>query len=195
MNKKTVIFIGRSGSGKGTQAKLLIEYIESNFPNEATFYNETGALFREFVEEKNYSNILAKEILDEGGREPDFLAIYLWSKCLLKNLKGDEHLIIDGTPRSLKEAEILDTALSFYGRNTDILNVVIGKEEAIKRLQKRARADDIELSDIEKRLAWFDADVTPAIEYYKTNGSYNYIEIEGEQDVGGVHKDIISKLF
>lgn len=192
---KTVIFIGRSGSGKGTQAQLLVEYLQKNRSSEPVFYSETGKFFREFITGDGYSHHLVKDILDKGGRAPDFLAIHLWSHAFVENLTGNEHLIIDGTPRSLREAEVLDAAISFYERRADVLHVDVKKDEAIKRLQLRGRADDKNISDIERRLAWFEEDVAPAIEYYKRNSNYDYHDIDGERSVKEIHQDIVGRLF
>lgn len=194
MNSITAIFIGRSGSGKGTQAKLLREYLSKETPEIEVLYNETGKLFREFITGDKYTNHLVDEILEKSGRGPDFLAISLWGNNLVYNMKENMHLLIDGTPRSLMEAKILDGALSFYKRHAFVLNIEISREEAIRRLKARGREDDKKIEDIENRLNWFDQDVAPAIDHYKENKNYTYLEINGEQDVDSVHKDILSKL-
>ena len=49
LNKDTFIFIGASGSGKGTQVALLKEYIKKKDPETPIFYVQTGEYFREFV--------------------------------------------------------------------------------------------------------------------------------------------------
>ena len=75
MNLQTIIFIGRSGCGKGTQRELLKKYIQKNDPGRQIFELETGARFREFVKEDSYSAKLTKQIIDNGGLLPSFLPI------------------------------------------------------------------------------------------------------------------------
>ena len=166
MDLQTFIFIGRSGCGKGTQAILLREHFKKQNPGADIFYLETGAEFREFINSKNYSSELSARIYLSGDRQPDFLAIFIWSQVLIKNLKGGEHLIIDGTPRSAHEAEILHTALSFYERkNPVVIYLNISVEAAEERLRARKRIDDKDDKKNDKRLNWFETDVSPAIDF------------------------------
>ena len=67
MKPQTFIFFGRSGCGKGTQATLLKEYMEKIDPKNKVLYVETGAKFREFMAKNNYSNGLAKAVIDKKG--------------------------------------------------------------------------------------------------------------------------------
>lgn len=55
MTPQTFIFFGPSGSGKGTQARLLIEYLEKKDPERKTVYIETGRRFRDFITEASYT--------------------------------------------------------------------------------------------------------------------------------------------
>ena len=99
---ETFIFIGRSGCGKGTQAKLLQE----NYPplrDAPVFYLETGARFREFLKKESYTAGLARKIAVRAARQPDFLAVWMWSHFLVDgtsevkpSLVGAEHWVIDG---------------------------------------------------------------------------------------------------
>jgi adenylate kinase family enzyme len=187
---QTFIFIGRSGSGKGTQAELLIRRFTDR--GEPVFYAETGKQIRQFLATDSYSAQLAKAVSSAGNRQPDFLADYMWTDLLLNQFKGSEHLIFDGTPRSLLQAEILDTAMIFYQRElVYVIALHISHTCATDRLTKRARHDDDE-TGIKKRLAWYDQDVAPALDYYRTNSRYCLVEIDGDRPIEVVHADILA---
>jgi len=195
MNLKTFIFIGRSGCGKGTQVKFLMEHIEAKKEKEEIFYLQTGQYFRDFVKKEGYVNNLAKKIMDEGGRQPDFLAVWIWSNAFLENIKNKEHLIIDGTPRSLNEARTLDTAIKFFKREKPfVVYIDVTREWSEERLLARGRADDLEIEDIRKRLDWFEDDVLPAVSFFRDNPDYNFIYVNGEQTIEEVGKEMMEKI-
>src|SRR3989344_8323139 len=79
MFPQNFIFIGMSGCGKGTQAKLLGEYLKKIDPEREVFFLETGAEFRRFIQGEGYTQRLSKKIYDEGGSQPEFLSVYMWS--------------------------------------------------------------------------------------------------------------------
>ena len=58
MNPQTFVFIGRSGCGKGTQAKLLQDVLKEKNPDQEIFYIETGANFRKFLGEEKQVGLL-----------------------------------------------------------------------------------------------------------------------------------------
>ncbi|MCG2695243.1 nucleoside monophosphate kinase, partial [Candidatus Parcubacteria bacterium] len=174
MEQKTYIFIGRSGCGKGTQIDLLSEKLKEKNPDIGINYVSTGGDLREFWKEDSYTHKLSKEIVDNGGLQPEFLVIYLWGKDLVKDMNGNEHLIFDGTPRRLNEAEVLDSAIKFYQRkNPTVVYMNVSREWSTERLLGRGRSDD-DAEQIKKRLDWFDKDVIPAIEYLKNDPLYNF---------------------
>ena len=110
-------------------------------------------------------------------------------------MKGGEHLLFDGVPRRFAEADVLGSALDFYKREKVFcINVEISGETSLKRLRLRGRSDDKTDAAIEKRLGWFETDVVPVINYYKTNPRYTYIAVDGEKTPEEVHKDIIKVL-
>jgi len=196
MDLKTFIFIGRSGCGKGTQAKLLNEFLKKNHTAYDVFYLQTGQYFRDFVAKDGYSNKIASRVMEEGGRQADFLAVWIWSNAFLENIENKEHLVIDGTPRSLDEARILDTAMKFYNREKPfVIYMDVSREWSEERLLARGRADDLEIEDIRKRLDWFEGDVLPAVDFYRDNNDYNFINVNGEQPIEEVNKEIIEKVF
>jgi adenylate kinase len=196
METKTFIFIGRSGSGKGTQARLLQEYLKDIDPETPVLYIETGAKFREFLKEDTYTSELSKDIYKKGDLQPDFLAIRIWSEELRQNVNGNEHLLFDGTPRQLREAYILESALDFYKKD-DVYIVYpnVSRKWSEERLMARGREDDKDISDVKRRLDWYDDKVAPVIEYYRANPRYKFIDVNGEQTIEQVYEEIKRKIF
>ncbi|KND48069.1 MAG: adenylate kinase [Parcubacteria bacterium C7867-006] len=194
MTPQTFIFIGRSGCGKGTQAALIQELIKQKDPTGEVSYIETGAQFREFIKGSGFSNKLSNKIYENGERQPDFLAIWMWAHLLLEKFKGTEHLVFDGINRSLAEAMAFTTALEFYGRRATIVFINVSREWSKTRLLERKRSDDINPAEVEKRLNWFDRDSAPAIAYFKVNDKYDLIQVDGERTIEEVHDDIVSRV-
>lgn len=195
MNPYTFIFIGRSGCGKGTQVELLQKQLKDKYSTDEIFYLETGERFRNFIKEHTYSSELSRKVYESGDRQPSFLAIWMWSHLLVESFKGTEHLIIDGSPRAYTEALALDTALNFYGRkNIVVVHLNVSRKWSEDRLLDRGRADDIDLEKVKKRLDWYEEDVVPAIEFFKVNPNYNYIDVNGEQSIEEVYNEMMQKL-
>lgn len=189
----TIVFIGRSGCGKGTQAKLLIETIKKKDQREL-YYLETGQSFRNFIATGNYSALLSKKINEDGGLQPEFLAVWAWAHLLIEQMKDDMHLVIDGTPRKPHEAQVFDSAMKFYGRiKPTIVHINVSEDWSRERLMSRGRGDDNK-DDIDARLQWFKSDVVPAINFFKNNADYKYVEVNGEQSIEEVQRELIEKL-
>jgi adenylate kinase family enzyme len=103
------------------------------------------------------------------------------------------HLVLDGTPRSLPEARVLTSAMDFFEREEPkVIYINVSRPWSEEKLLARGRADDRTLEKINKRLDWFDKDVVPAVEFFRTNPQYKFIEVNGEQTIEKVHSDIIS---
>lgn len=192
---ETFIFFGPSGSGKGTQAKLLKEYIEKSGDQDKVLYVETGEQFRDFVSKQtSYTQELTKEIMETGGLMPEFMPIWIWAQFLIDNYSGTEHLILDGLSRRAHEAPVLDGAMKFYKReNPYVIEIDVSRDWALERLMGRGRHDDDPVK-ITKRLDWYWESVVPAVEYFKVREGYRYIKINGEQPIEKVHQDIIDAI-
>jgi adenylate kinase len=191
--QQTFIFFGRSGSGKGTQAEMLKKYIQEKKGIEP-IYIETGQKFRNFIDQSNYSASLTKEVMSSGGLLPDFLPIWIWTTDLVTKFDGKRDLILDGLCRRPDEAPVLDSAVKFYKLIKPIvLYIKTSDEWSFERLKGRGRSDDSD-EYIKSRLKWFEWNVVPAMAYFYDNEEYYFFEINGEQSVEDVHKEIISKI-
>lgn len=195
MDLQTVLFIGRSGAGKGTQSKFLKNFLAEHSREVPILYLETGSYFRKHVEESGDTWSRARKVMETGRRQPDFLAVWMWATGLIENHHGNEHLIFDGAPRAIAEARILETAFPFYGRtNPTVIFLDVSESWAEKRLRERGREDDLNSEVVARRLAYFKKDVVPVIEYYRTESPCRLIEINGEQTPEEVFRDVLKAL-
>ena len=194
MTPQTLMFIGRSGSGKGTQAKLLLNYLKEKGA-ERFYYLESGAKFREFIAGDGYTSKLSREINEHGGLQPEFLAIWVWSALLIQEfMDPSQHLVFDGTPRREVEARVFDSALAFYKRENPILfNLDVSREWSRARLKERRRLDDT-VDEIERRLEWYDSEVAAVLTFFKSNPRYRVVDVNGEQSIEEVHKEIVKAV-
>ncbi len=194
MKPQTFFFTGRSGCGKGTQVKLLIETLNKVDPSRKLLYIQTGAELRKFMLGPSLTQKLTKEILDKGGLPPEFVAIYQWIKILVENYTGEEHLIFDGTPRRLHEASMFTSIVAFYKLEKPwVIDIDIDNEEAVRRLLLRKRFDDTE-RDIRARLSWYETEVVPVVGYFRTNTNYRFMQIDGNRSVDEIHAEIVKKV-
>lgn len=192
MDSKAVVFFGRSGCGKGTQAKLLADYLKAK--KRKVIYVETGSAFRELAKQDNLLGNNIQDILKNGFLIPVFLPIWIWTKIIIENFSGQEDMILDGVCRRKEEAVALDSAFDFYKiKLPNIILMNVSKDWSYTRMMERKRTDDTP-EKIQNRLDWYERDVLPSIEYFQVQKGYNFIEINGEQSVENVHQDIIKAL-
>lgn len=194
MNPKTFILFGPSGSGKGTQANLLVDFLKSKDSDNDVLYLETGERHREFAKTDSLTAQKTKKIIDAGGLMPEFIPVWLWTQFFIDNIKtGNEHIVLDGISRRSHEALIIDSALQFYERKDPIvLSINVSPEWATDRLMERGRVDDKE-SEIKRRMEWYEKNVVPALSHFRNNSYYKFIEINGEQSIEDVHQEILDK--
>ena len=188
------IFIGRSGCGKGTQVKLYIDKLKE-VNGLKTFHLETGSFLRTFVKKSNYTANIVKNVIENGKLMPESTVIALWAGYLMENFTGKENMVFDGAPRRLCEATILNDTLKFYNLpKYKVIYVNASIKWCTEKLLARGRKDDTE-EGVAKRMAWFEKDVMPCVEYFKNNEYCEFVDINGEQTIDQVHAEIMEKVF
>lgn len=183
-----VIFLGRSGCGKGTQAKLLRE----KFGLE---YLGSGDLLRARAQMADYSGQTLKAVLADGAFAPTSLIFKLWIDKLdeFKNKPDFPGFIFDGSPRKILEAHLIDEALDWYSWKdlAKVFLIDVPRQVTFDRLIKRGRADDIpEL--IKNRLDLYEKEVQPVVNYYQKDD--RIIKIDGDQSIEKVFDNILNNL-
>lgn len=193
MQAKTFVFFGIVGSGKGTQAKLLGEYLKTHDGRD-TVYVSTGNEYRKIIESDTQTAQAVKVILDKGGLLPDFLTNAISVNVLVQSISPEKHIITDGYPRTIAQAECLEQTLEFYDRGPiNVIYIELGKEEAVKRMKLRGRHDDTE-EGIAKRFQEYVNNVIPSMNHLEAKEKHTLHKINGEQGIEAVHADIIKAL-
>jgi adenylate kinase family enzyme len=193
MNKQFFILLGRSGSGKGTQAALLKNFLEERYKRHVVHVT-TGGGFRDFITHDTYASSLAKHVNDAGGLQPEFLAVWNWSNIFINTLQGEESVILDGAPRKPFEASILHSAVEFFGfENPTVIYLDVSESESRTHLAHRAREDDKE-EQITRRMQWFDTDVLQVLDVYRNDPRYRVVHVNGNQTIEEVFEELREKL-
>ena len=126
--------------------------------------------------------------------QPLFLSVVLWGDAMREKLDPECHVLIDGFPRIVAEATVLESALSFYERkNISIINLNTPEDVVRERMVSRARTDDTPES-IEARLKWYREETLPVVEYYRTRPNATVFDIDGTASIEEVHESIVSAL-
>ncbi len=194
INKKprTVLFYGMSGAGKGTQARLLVDKLQQK---RGTHFIEVGQMLRDYAANAGtYGALKVRETIDNGQLVPPSISAYLWSGKLLKSIRAKDNVVFDGAARSIDEAKLFDKTLKWLGRDYSIFILEIDGETAKQRAIARGenRADDTDEA-MQKRLAWFNEQTMPAIDYMSEQGADVY-HIDGGKSIDDVQAEILAKL-
>ena len=198
-----IVLLGAPGSGKGTQAKLLVE--KYKLPQIST-----GDMLREAVAEATLLGRQAKVSMDAGQLVSDEIVLAIIQERVTRP-DARKGFILDGFPRNLQQAEALDQLLTSLGRPLNLsLRVAVDVDALIQRLvgrrtclscgqmyniyyapphiegrcdecggRLRHRADDNE-ETIGNRLRVFETHTLPVVEYYKEQGTLRTIQGVGE---------------
>lgn len=164
MNKKRLIFLGPPGAGKGTQAKILADYLQVP-------HISTGEILRKAKQEGTPVGLKAKAYMDRGDLVPDSVLQELVQERLQQDDAKTQGWILDGFPRTLAQAEFLENLLPQINQKCDlIINLTVADEVLVGRLAKRAalegRSDDTE-EVIRNRLIVYQQETAPLIDFYQ----------------------------
>ncbi|HEY7149847.1 MAG TPA: adenylate kinase [Gaiellaceae bacterium] len=183
-----VLLLGVQGSGKGTQAKR----IASDY---GLAHIATGDMLRAAMAAETPLGRRVKPIYDAGELVPDDLMIDL-IRDRLQHPDTEAGFILDGFPRTMPQADALDSMLSEIDRPLSIVfELQVPDEVAVERLHKRAveegRADDT-ADAIAKRIALYHQETAPLVSHYRLAG--NLVGIHGDRSEHDVFAEIQDAL-
>ena len=188
MKYTTLILLGKPGSGKGTQAKIL---------GEKTGFEvvSSGERFREIASHDTIIGRKVSDMIGNGHLMPHWFASYIFLEKTL-HLENKEAAIFDGAARKKPEAELFHDVMEWLERPYKAIYVEVSDEEIMKRIIKRRelenRQDDDSEETIKTRLKEFYDEARHAVEVFKEKG--RLLVVDGEQSPEKIHEDIMSGI-
>lgn len=180
----TVLLIGRPGSGKGTQAKLLSKKL-------GWMGISSGDRIKEIRDGNEPFSARVRDMYDKGTLLPNWFADYLLESSLLE-LENHVGIVMEGFGRTESQARHLCEIVEWLGRHIRVINLEVSPEEVTRRMMERAKTESRPDSDahekIDARLAQYDECTAPALEVFRSRGLV--IDINGEQTPEAIAKDI-----
>jgi adenylate kinase len=169
-----IVFLGPPGSGKGTQAQRLKDYLH-------VAHLSTGEMLRDAEQAGTALGREAARYMNSGQLAPDDVVVGV----VVDRLKEKDCLrgcLFDGFPRTVPQAEALDHLLAERRMPLDlVLALDVAEDLLIERLLARGRTDD-DRKTIEERFRQYNRLTEPLLEYYRQRGVLRQINAEGSPD-------------
>lgn len=173
-----IILLGPPGSGKGTQAQLLVQRY-------GIVQLSTGEMLRAAVAAGTPVGLKAKEIMASGGLVPDDVVVGIISDRI-EQPDAKSGFILDGFPRTVPQAEALDELLKRKHLKLDaVIELRVNESALLSRVetrvaQMRERGEEVRLDDtpevLTKRLASYRSQTEPLIHYYSERRKLSTID-------------------
>ena len=189
-----LILLGPPGAGKGTQAQRLVE--RHGIPQLST-----GDMLRAAVAAKTPIGIKAKDVMDYGGLVSDDIVVGI-IKDRIAEPDAKNGFILDGFPRTVAQAEALDTMLKAEGLKLDaVIELVVDQDALVHRIMNRAEEAKVAGQPVRKdddpevfktRLEAYNRDTAVVAPYYEKAGKLT--KIDGMQPMDQVSVAIAGVL-
>ena len=175
-----IVLFGPPGAGKGTQSQNIIDQFQ-------LVHLSTGDLLRGEIKEGTALGLEAKKLMDAGTLVPDEVVIGMIGNKIDQSPEAKGY-IFDGFPRTVPQAEALDSLLESKGSAVHAcIALEVEEEELVSRLLKRGevsgRTDDQNEELIRKRVVEYNTKTAPVATFYSGQGKYHGINGIGKIEI------------
>lgn len=186
---KYFVLFGPPGAGKGTQAGAMVERYN-------LCHLSTGELLRAEIAAGTPLGLQAKSLIEAGNLVPDSVVEGM-IEAKFRDTKGVNGFLLDGFPRTIAQAQALDSMLSKSSESvTGCVSIMIPDSLIQERIAHRAniegRADDARPEVVENRIRTYHAKTEPLIDFYRK--ADKYYEIDGTGTIEEVRKRIFTAM-
>ena len=187
INMKNIIIFGPPGSGKGTQAELLVK-------NKGLSHISTGDIFRKNIKGSTKLGVLASSYIENGQLVPDNVTSDMLSNEI-ESISDSKGFIFDGYPRTINQAEFFESLLLKKNMKLSmVLSLDVNEEILLKRLLNRGltsgRDDDRNENVILNRIRVYNNQTSVLKKYYIDKLGDNFHSINGEHGIQSIFKSI-----
>jgi len=211
-----IILLGPQGSGKGTQAEMLVKKYGMN-------YVEMGNILRSIAASDNQYAGVVKKTIDKGDMvEDEYVRLIAWDH--INKQDKEKGFLFDGYPRSMPQYEHLQDMLRKFGKKIDrLIYLNISQEESVRRLSARRickkcgeiynlitnppvtagecdkckgeliQREDDQPEAIRHRLQLFSERTEPILERARQENIL--MEINGERPIEQIYEEIVSRIW
>jgi len=187
MEVNTFVMMGRPGSGKGTQGKLLAKKLGCEIYS-------TGNRLREMAKGHGFVAEKVKKVIDSGELLPNWFSSHMFVEVLL-SLAPEDTIVFEGACRRLHEAQAFDETAHWLERPYKAIFLNIPDEEVERRIAERkgveGRADDAS-DTVDRRIKEYEEHTAHAIEFFKQKGVL--VEVSGLDTIENVHLKVLEAL-